>query len=826
MRYGYRVVLATLGAFGLSMGRAADVAAPIHVLEWPESTPAAAPDAKTEALVEQLLAKMSTEEKVGQLVQTDIGSILAGGNSAPDDNVRIGAARWLDLVDAFYRASVADASPTHPAIPILFGIDAVHGHTRIPGATVFPHNVGLGAANDAALIEKIGQATAAEIAVTGIDWTFAPTIAVVRDVRWGRSYESYSEDPALVAKYARAMVIGLQGEAGTRAFMGPGRALATIKHFLGDGGTIDGRDQFNDLADERTLRDVHAAGYPAGIYAGALTVMASYNSWQGTKMHGNHVLLTDVLKGRWHFPGFVVGDWNAQEELPGCTKFDCPDMLTAGVDMYMAPDSWRQVYANLLDQVQSGRMPQARLDDAVRRIVRVKAMAGLFEKPAPKDRPEAGQFDHLGSAEHRAVARQAVRESLVLLKNDRQLLPLNPRARILVAGSAADDIGIQCGGWTIDWQGDHNSNADFPGATSIYGGIKAVVEAAGGSASFSPDGSFRERPAAAIVVYGETPYAEFEGDRETLEFSPDDHSHLQLLRRLHAAHIPVVSVFISGRPMWVNREINASDAFVAAWLPGSEGEGIADLLFRRANGSIGQDFTGRLSFSWPGTAMPVRFDQSGHVTGALYARGFGLSVGQQVHPQRLSEDPKLPPALRQRDTLFHAGHVTAPWSIYVSDGTALTVRLDSADVGTAWSGLSPGSFSIGGRAADYRSLARTGATIEARYRVESPPQQPVHVGMACEAPYGTHPPADPAAPAINWTLCGTRAGAWLDMTAQFASVPIGTWRTLSIPLACLARDGADLSHVAMPFAIASGGKFALRISDVRIVHGGDKPTCK
>ncbi|HEY4974376.1 MAG TPA: glycoside hydrolase family 3 protein, partial [Steroidobacteraceae bacterium] len=525
-----------------------------------------------------------------------LGSILAGGNAAPGDDVRTGAAHWLDLVDAFYRASVADATPAHPAIPILFGIDAVHGHTRIPGATVFPHNVGLGAAHDAALIENIGQATAAEIAATGIDWTFAPTIAVVRDVRWGRSYESYSEDPALVAAYTRAMVTGLQGAAGSSQFMGPGRALATIKHFLGDGGTIAGRDQFNNLADERTLREVHGAGYAPGIDAGALTVMASYNSWQGTKMHDNRQLLTDVLKGRWQFPGFVVGDWNAQEELPGCTKFDCLDMLMAGVDMYMAPDSWRQVYASLLDQVQSGRIPQSRLDDAVRRILRVKAMARLFEKPAPKERPGAGQFSQLGSPEHRAIARAAVRESLVLLKNNFQLLPLDPRAHILVAGAAADDIGIQCGGWTIDWQGDHNTNADFPGATSIYGGIKAAVEAAGGTAILSPDGSFQQRPAAAIVVYGETPYAEFEGDRETLEFSPEDHSHIQLLHRLRAAHIPVVSVFISGRPMWVNRELNASDAFVAAWLPGSEGAGVADLLFRQADGSVRQDFTGRLSF--------------------------------------------------------------------------------------------------------------------------------------------------------------------------------------------------------------------------------------
>jgi beta-glucosidase len=293
--------------------------------------------------------------------------------------------------------------------------------------------------------------------------------------------------------------------------------------------------------------------------------------------------------------------------------------------------------------------------------------------------------------------------------------------------------------------------------------------------------------------------------------------------------------------MWVNREMNASDAFVAAWLPGSEGAGIADLLFRQADGSIRQDFTGRLSFSWPDSAMPVRFDDSGRVNGALYARGFGLSVAQQPRPRRLSEDPKLPLALRQRDTLFHAGHVTAPWSIYVNDaaaavrltttaqpspGGALTVQLEAPTVRSTWSGRSPGTFSIGGRAADYRAVAAAGASIEVRYRVESPPQQPVRIGMSCEAPYGTPPPADPAAPPINWALCGTRTGAWLDMTAQFASAPIGSWRTLSIPLTCLTSDGADLSHVSMPFAVASGGKFAVSFSDVRIVHGGGKPICK
>jgi len=848
------VFVSAMALAGSSAPRAGQAPAVIHPLEWPPFAPANALDAKTEQFVEQLIGRMSSEEKVGQLIQADIGSIkpeelhkyklgsiLAGGNGAPGGDVRTTPARWLDLVDEFYRASIAEPSPQHAAIPILFAIDAVHGHSRIPGATVFPHNIGLGATHDPGLIEQIGQATAEEVAATGIDWTFAPTIAVVRDVRWGRSYESYSEDPASVAVDAPAMVSGLQGELGSAQFLGPGRVLATIKHFLGDGGTLAGRDQFDNQADERTLREVHAAGYPPAIAAGALTLMASYSSWQGIKMHANRALLSDVLKERWHYPGFVVSDWNAQEEIPGCTKFDCPAMFMAGVDMYMAPDSWRQVYASLLDQVRSGQIPQQRLDDAVRRILRVKTLAGLFDKGAPRERPGAGHFETLGSAAHRAIAREAVRRSLVLLKNNGQLLPLDPHGQILVAGAAADDIGIQCGGWSIDWQGDHNTNADFPGATSIFGGIQAAVAAAGGSAILSPDGSFRRRPAAAIVVFGETPYAEFEGDRETLEFSATDRSHLQILRRLRAARIPVVSVFISGRPLWVNRELNASDAFVAAWLPGSEGAGVADLLFRQADGSIRQDFTGRLGFSWPATAMPVTFSDAGAVHGALFARDFGLSVTQRTQLRRLAEDPQLPPALRARDTLFHAGHVTAPWSIYLSDptaavrlttatapspGGAVTAQLDAAVARVTWSGRSPGVFSIGGRAADFGALAREHAAIVLRYRVESHPQQPVRLGMICEAPYATHPPPDSAAAPIDWARCGTPSGALLDVTARFAAAPIGTWQTLSIPLACLSGDGADLAHVSAPFALITAGPLAVSFSEIRLVRGAGNTACR
>lgn len=833
---------------------AADATDLIHPQSWPVAAPASPPDAKTGSVVEQLLAKMTIEEKVGQLIQADIsaispddirkyklGSVLAGGNSAPGNDIRTGGRQWLELADAYYRASVAGGTVDHPAIPLLFGIDAVHGNTHIPGATVFPHNVGLGAANDPALIEKIGQATAEEIAAIGVDWTFAPTIAVVRDVRWGRSYESYSEDPALVAAYARAMVLGLQGAPGTRHFMAPGRTLATVKHFLGDGGTEDGRDQGNNLADEHTLRTVHGAGYPPAIEAGALTLMASYNSWHGTKMHANHALLTEVLKGRWHFPGFVVGDWNAHGNIPGCTKFDCPQALLAGLDMYMAPDGWQKLYENLLAEVRTGVIPQQRLDDAVRRILRVKVMSGLFARPAPSDRVDAGHFEQLGSAAHRAIAREAVHKSLVLLKNNGHVLPLDPRRHILVTGAGADNIGMQSGGWTIDWQGDHNTNADFPGATSIYAGIKSAADAAGGTATLSVDGSFATRPDAAIVVYGETPYAEFLGDRETLEFSPGDDHHLQILKRLHAAGIPVISVFLSGRPMWVNRELNASDAFVAAWLPGSEGTGVADELLRRPDGAVAADFTGRLGFSWPATAMPVRFSKSGAVSGALFKRGFGLTGKESSTLAALPEDPRIPPALGTADTLFHAGHITAPFSLYVGDttsadtrvttptqasaGGAVTARMEPTALRTSWSGSGSGEVRIEGRAVDLHARLIEHASLVARYRVNARPAQRVRLGLRCQGPYRAAPVTNADGTARDWAKCGTPAGAAIDVTTAFAAAPLGAWQTLSVPLGCLAGTDADLSLVNAQFALETAGSFDISFSQIKLAAAAGDAAC-
>jgi beta-glucosidase len=845
------VLLAGLAAAPLPCV-AAGPAGVAHPADWPKLEAAVPADPKIEAFVEQLVRAMTLEEKVGQLVQADIasvtpqdlrtyklGSILAGGNAAPGGDVRVPASRWLDLTDAFFRASVADPAPGHAPIPVLFGIDAVHGHARIPGATIFPHNVGLGAAHDPALVERIGQATAEEVAATGIDWTFAPTVAVVRDPRWGRSYESYSEDPALVAAYARAMVTGLQGRLGTADFMAPGHTLASVKHFLGDGGTLDGRDQFDDRAPEALLRDVHGAAYPAALASGALIVMASYNGWQGAKLHANHSLLTGVLKERWAFPGFVVGDWNAQEEIPGCTKYSCPEVLAAGLDMYMAPDSWKRLYQNILEQTRSGQVEMSRVDDAVRRILRVKALAGLFAKAPPKARAETGDPSVIGSSAHRAIAREAVRESLVLLKNDGHVLPLDPHAHILVAGAGADDIGMQCGGWTIDWQGDHNRNADFPGGTSIYAGIKAAVERAGGKAVLSPDGTFAERPAAAIVVFGETPYAEFEGDRETLEFVPAHSGHLALLRRLRAAGIPVISVFLSGRPLWTNRELNASTAFVAAWLPGTEGAGIADLLFAAPAGSSGRDFTGRLGFSWPATAMPVIHRADGVTRGALFPRGFGLSLADRGTLAQLPEHARVAPGRGTSDSLYSAGHVTAPWSIYVADAVAevrLTMDSQASPAGAVtaiaaapgvrgvWSGGATAEFRIGGRAADDSAYAADGTEIVARIRVDEQPTGPVRVGIRCDAPYGTRAP-DGALPPVEWKLCGTRDGALLDVTAALVAGHAGTWQTLHIPLACIARLGASLANVSSLFTIETAGRFAVTLRDVRVAHTAADVTC-
>ena len=625
-----------------------------------ENLPVAqATDTSEDARIADLISRMSVERKVAQLIQPQInsftaedmrryrfGSYLNGGNGGPYGNEYAEASEWLKLADEMYLASVEPMPGGEPVIPTMWGTDAVHGHTNIIRATIFPHNIALGATRDADLVRRVGEATAVEIEVTGIDWNFSPTIAVAQDDRWGRTYESYSEDPAIVAPLGAALVEGLQGRKGDPNRLGAGHVIATAKHFFGDGGTDQGVDQGEVTGDIEALKAIHAAPYPAAIAAGVETIMASFNSINGEKMHGNKSLLTDVLRGELGFDGLVVGDWNGHGQVAGCTNTDCPQSLLAGLDIYMVPDDWKGLLETTVAQVKDGTIPMARLDEAVTRILRVKMRAGLLgDMVQPSKRPNAGDYALLGSADHRAIAREAVAKSQVLLKNN-GILPLKKGANILVAGRAADDIAQASGGWTLTWQGGGDlDNSYFPGATSIWKGLETAVKEGGGSATLSPDGQYSSKPDAAVVVFGEEPYAEFAGDRKHLGFT--DEEGLGLLRKFKAEGVPTVAVFLSGRPMWVNREMNAADAFVASWLPGSEGAGVADVL------TGATPATGKLGFSWPATCD---FGPLNGPDGALFPVGYGRALADTSPTAQLDEDcaPLLAGPTR---ALFEAGRL-------------------------------------------------------------------------------------------------------------------------------------------------------------------------
>ena len=606
---------------------------PTTYSSWPSLSSEVSLD--VESTVASILSSMTTAEKVGQMVQAEIsnvtpnqardwnlGSVLNGGGSWPNGQYST-VADWVALGDSFYEAST-DTSDGSVGIPLIWGTDAVHGHNNVVGATIFPHNIGLGATNNPQLIREIGEITALEVAATGIDWVFAPTLAVVRNDTWGRTYEGYSEDPEIVRAYAGEIFRGLQGE-GENLF-GPANVIATAKHFVGDGGTKNGIDQGNTVVPEDVLRNVHAQGYFSALEAGAQTVMASFNSWNGARIHGNQYLLTDVLKQQMGFDGFVIGDWNGHGQVPGCRDDQCAEAIMAGVDMIMVPSAWQPFIQNTIAQVENGIIPMSRINDAVSRILRVKMRAGYADKVKPSERLHANNHSLIGAPAHRAVARKAVRESLVLLKNSDNILPLDRNLDVLVAGDAANDIGMQSGGWTVSWQGLTNANHSFPGGTSIYEGIQSVVNSAGGTTRLSVTGNYSgSKPDVAIVVFGEPPYAESAGDLSNIEYQAGYKSDLAMLEELKGQNIPVISIFISGRPLWVNKELNASNAFVAAWLPGSEGAGIADVIFKAANGEINHDFTGKLSFSWPKQSNQLVLNRGDENYDPLFAYSFGLN---------------------------------------------------------------------------------------------------------------------------------------------------------------------------------------------------------
>ena len=608
--------------------------------------------------VRNRLAKLTLERKLAQMIQAElasitpreagesgIGSILNGGGVYPNKNKHAPVEDWTHLAKEFYDHSVG---PHGSGIPILWGTDAVHGHSNVFGATLFPHNIGLGATRDPKLIEEIGKATAREVLATGIDWTFAPTLAVVRDDRWGRSYEGFSEDPEIVAQYATSMVRGLQGSLDPHTFLSSDQILATAKHFIGEGGTESGKDQGDTPCSEYELLNLHGPGHVQALKSGVQVVMAAFNSWRGSKVHDDTHLLTEVLRNQMGFQGLVVSDWDGFLQLDSDPKTACVMCVNAGVDMLMVAQDWRSVLRHLEEAVAEGLISHARVDDATTRILRVKERMRLYQRKS--EQSWVYPSTSLGCSEHRQLAREAARKSLVLLKNEDSLLPLSAGIRVAVLGDGPHNIAKQCGGWSLTWQGTDNDNDDFPNAQSILDGIKEAVAPGGGTIQHANLVSEVEECDVAIVVFGEDPYAEGDGDLEHLSFSRDTPEPVDAMRNLQDRGIPVVAVFLTGRPRWINPELNASDAFLVAWLPGTEGGAIADVIFRSSDGNIQFDFEGKLSFSWPRTPWQSNINRGDSNYDPLFPYGFGLSYQDKNPPsQQYSEvDPTTCPAWLDR----------------------------------------------------------------------------------------------------------------------------------------------------------------------------------
>ncbi len=794
---------------------------------------------RAEARAQQILQGLTLDQKIGQMTQGEIqavtpadvaqyclGSVLNGGGSWPNLDKHASPQDWRDLADAYWQAGMDGCG-----IPPLWGIDAVHGNNNVVGATLFPHNIGLGAANNPELMRQIGSVTARETRATGQPWVFAPTVAVARDDRWGRAYESYSEDPARVARLARPLIEGLQGN------LGECNVAATIKHWIGDGGTIDGRDQGNTEVPEDELINIHGLPYFEGLDAGVLSAMPSFSSWNGEKMHGHRYLISDILKDRLGFSGHIISDWNGIGQVPNCSNTDCPQAVDAGIDQFMVPYDWRDFIATTKRQVIDGVIPMARVDDAVRRILRNKILLGLMDQ-RPSD-SKCAVDSQLGAKKHRELARAAVRESLVLLKNDGKILPLRRDARILVTGKSANNMANQTGGWTLTWQGTGNTNEDFPGATSIYDGIRAVAPFA--DLAEDPSGVDLTQYDVVIAVIGETPYAEGLGDirrTQTLEHAKRHPEDLAVLQTIHDAGVPVVTVWIAGRPLYVNKELNRSDAFVAAWLPGSEGGGIADVLFRKNNGKVNHDFAGKLAFSWPAEDCQTPLNV-GQDFGALFPYGYGLTYRDAAVLGPLDEaSGDLGCGLRGDDgggggpatvplEVFVQGGNIDPWQLYIGDpsnwgGTLVDLsdpnnvtamlnvkagpRVDSPTFqfggisvafGVGTNDVGPGqiySQGDGGTGEDLRSYINAiNSALVFSVRSGAPPTAAVKTRIDCVFP-----------------CLGE-----LDLTPAYTAISDGNWHELAVPLSCFAVAGADFSNVNTPFLIFTDGLWAADFASIR-----------
>ena len=764
-------------------------------------------------LIEQLIVGMTVEEKVGQVIQGDldfispedvkkfkIGSVLNGGNTAPNGDKYSSVNDWKNLSKEFY-----DASPTYKGIkvPVLWGTDAVHGHNNVIGATIFPHNIGLGATGNEDLIRSIGEVIALEVLSTGVAWTFAPTIAVPQDDRWGRTYEGFSEDPILVSKLGKAFVLGLQGEGET--LLDNNHVIATAKHFMGDGGTFEGIDQGNTRISEIGLRELHGYPYFDALDACAQTVMASFNSWNGQKLHGYERLLTDILKKDMQFDGFVVGDWNGHGQVEGCSNAKCAQSFNAGVDIFMVPENWKDLLRNTIRQVKSGEISEARLNDAVRNILTVKSRLGLFNGRVPHEFKE----NYLGHPKHIALARQAVRESLVLLKNNNRLLPLNPKQHIGIIGDAAKKISSQTGGWTITWQGRENLNSDFVNVNSIYEALEKTILSSGGTVEFSNNGKFTKDPDVVIGVFGEEPYAEMLGDLKDVSFAATDPKFLPLLEAMNAQSIPTVSIFLSGRPLVVNRQLNASDAFIAAWLPGSAVEGIADVIFT-IDDEIHHDFTGKLSYSWPKTKDQSVLNFTDSVYDPLFPYGYGLSYSSNIETPRIqitNNDSKLDLV----NVFLGTASIPGKEFIVTKDGPEFVLQDDFVS----------NNDKIKITRFDYQRQD------DAKNVVFKEDQSLQAFGISAESHVNLSTMKSPfyeiimrvnslSSPSLYFSVgCGNNCRGSIELPTKLMT----DWSTINIPLSCLEKDGLDKTKIQVRGLFLSEEEINFDLNSIVIKDG-------
>ena len=792
--------------------------------------------------IDNLIQNMTLEQKVGQIIMPDIdevtpedarkyqlGTFLNGGGKFPNKNKNSSVEDWKKLSEEFYNASPV---VNGVLIPILWGTDAVHGHNNVIGATIFPHNIGLGSTMNPDLIRNIGEAVAKEVLSTGIPWTFAPTIAVPQNDLWGRTYEGYSENPELVSLLGEAMILGLQGEGDS--FLDDNHVLATAKHFLGDGGTKDGIDQGNAIINEQELRDIHGEPYFAAIGSCIQTVMASFNSWNGEKAHGSDYLLQNILREQMGFDGLVVGDWNGHGQVPGCSKENCPQSFNAGVDIFMAPDEWKPLYENTLDQARDGEISIERLDEAVKNILSVKYLLGMFDGRKPHLYP----YNYIGDNKHRAIARQAVRESIVLLKNNNNTLPIKSGKHILVIGNSANKITKHMGGWTITWQGRENQNSEFPNSKSIFEAIKLKAENNGGSAEFSNSSDYEKKPDVVIFVYGEDPYAEGDGDRKYIFYENQDKRFLKYMREIADKKIPSVSLFISGRPLIVNEEINLSDSFVQLWLPGTAIEGITDVIFTNKNNEINYDFKGKLSYSWPKFSYQTKLNYGDEEYDPLFPYGFGLTYADENYRDSINITETIP----QRDeiTLFLGSAYPSYKEIisyYDADKNEQIYEGISADIyKNEKAGILISKFDykkqddakridfgkkntmkfweISSGSSEDLSYMKNGS-LELILKPQLSSDKKIELVIQCSKNVNQ----------IN--ISGTEeCYKAFNLSNLLNDESLGAWKKITMPFSCLNNDNFEISSITSRAKLATSGDWVVDIHSIKYLNNMEIKTCK